>query len=108
MPCIMPDCGGARQGVGGWLPEGSQQMCAAAGSVILYDSKTWHRAASERNVSGSDRIAILNAVTPRFVVPMIDMVRGALTGPMCGAVADRTSITVFLRRVGLGLAGEGA
>lgn len=54
-------------------------MCAAAGSVILYDSKTWHRAASERNVSGSDRIAILNAVTPRFVVPMIDMVRGALS-----------------------------
>ena len=31
----------ADDGVGGWLPEGSTQMCAPAGSVILYDSKTW-------------------------------------------------------------------
>ena len=33
----------ADDGVGGWLPEGSTQMCAPAGSVILYDSKTWVR-----------------------------------------------------------------
>lgn len=63
----------ASDGIGGWLPEGSQQMCAPAGSVIMYDSKTWHRAPPERNVSGEDRIAILNAVTPRYIVPMIDM-----------------------------------
>jgi hypothetical protein len=37
------------------------------------DSKTWHRAPPERNVSGRDRIAILNVVTPRYIVPMIDM-----------------------------------
>lgn len=63
----------ASDGIGGWLPEGSQQMCAPAGSIIMYDSKTWHRAPPERNVSGQDRIAILNAVTPRYIVPMIDM-----------------------------------
>ena len=48
-------------------------MVAPAGSVIMYDSKTWHRAPPERNRSGADRIAILNAVTPRYIVPMIDM-----------------------------------
>ena len=31
----------ADDGIGGWLPEGSTQMCAPAGSVIMYDSKTW-------------------------------------------------------------------
>eukprot|EP01043_Picozoa_sp_COSAG02_P086341 COSAG02_NODE_23807_length_707_cov_1.509868_1_plen_84_part_00 len=41
----------------------------------MYDSKTWHRAPPERNVSGADRIAILNAVTPRYIVPMIDMAK---------------------------------
>eukprot|EP01052_Picozoa_sp_SAG31_P039143 SAG31_NODE_5367_length_2583_cov_3.060386_3_plen_126_part_00 len=65
----------AGDGIGGWLPTGSQQMCAPAGSVIMYDSKTWHRAPPERNRSGADRIAILNAVTPRFIVPMIDMAK---------------------------------
>ena len=65
----------AADGIAGWLPEGSQQMCAPAGSVIMYDSKTWHRAPPERNVSGADRIAILNAVTPRYIVPMIDMAK---------------------------------
>ena len=65
----------AADGIGGWLPEGSTQMCAPAGSVIMYDSKTWHRAPPERNVSGADRIAILNAVTPRYIVPMIDMAK---------------------------------
>ena len=27
----------ASDGIGGWLPEGSQQMCAPAGSIIMYD-----------------------------------------------------------------------
>lgn len=45
---------------------------APAGSAVLYDSRTWHRRCDESNISGKDRLAILNAVTPSWVLPMSD------------------------------------
>ena len=43
---------------------------APAGSIILYDSRTWHRAGVNR--SGSKRAAMLQAMTPMFVSPKND------------------------------------
>ncbi len=61
--------------------EGAQtsvrQLLAPAGAAIIYDARTWHRACPERNVSGVDRLAILNAVTPSWVAPMADRSPGA-------------------------------
>ncbi len=62
--------GGTRMGEG--LHKHVQQFEASAGSAILYDSRTWHRRCDEANASGKDRIAILNAVTPSWVLPMAD------------------------------------
>ncbi|MBT6246362.1 MAG: hypothetical protein HOI43_13170 [Gammaproteobacteria bacterium] len=62
--------GGTRMGKG--LHTDVKQFEAPAGSAILYDSRTWHRRCDEANVSGKDRIAILNAVTPSWVLPMSD------------------------------------
>lgn len=49
-----------------------RQLQAPAGAALLYDARTWHRACHELNVSGRDRIALLNAVAPSWVQPMID------------------------------------
>lgn len=43
---------------------------APAGSIILYDARTWHRAGVNR--SGEARAAILQAMTPMFVLPKND------------------------------------
>lgn len=43
---------------------------APAGSIILYDSRTWHRAGVNR--SGQKRAAMLQAITPMFVSPKND------------------------------------
>jgi hypothetical protein len=48
------------------------QLIAPAGAALIYDSRTWHRACHELNTSGADRIAVLNAVAPAWVPPMID------------------------------------
>ena len=58
--------------MGEGLHKDVKQFEAPAGSAILYDSRTWHRRCDEANVSGKDRIAILNAVTPSWVLPMSD------------------------------------
>jgi hypothetical protein len=47
------------------------QVHAPAGSAFIYDSKMWHRAAPELNESGADRVAILHAVTPSWIMPMM-------------------------------------
>jgi ectoine hydroxylase-related dioxygenase (phytanoyl-CoA dioxygenase family) len=47
-------------------------MQAPAGAALIYDSRTWHRACPELNVSGEDRLAILNAVCPAWVRSMVD------------------------------------
>ncbi len=60
--------GGTRMGVG--QHQDVQQMTAPAGSALLYDARTWHRACNELNTSGADRFALLNAVAPDWVVPL--------------------------------------
>jgi len=62
--------GGTRMGEG--VHKDVQQFQVPAGSALIYDSRTWHRACYELNVSGHDRKAILNAVTPNWVLPMMD------------------------------------
>ena len=49
-----------------------RQWLAPAGSGLIYDARMWHRACHELNVSGRDRIAILNAAAPAYVRPMLD------------------------------------
>ena len=46
---------------------------APAGSIILYDSRTWHRAGVNR--TADSRAAMLQAVTPMFVMPKNDTSR---------------------------------
>jgi hypothetical protein len=60
--------GGTRMGEG--VHENVKQMLAPAGSALVYDARTWHRACDELNVSGGDRVAILNAVAPAWVLSM--------------------------------------
>jgi hypothetical protein len=43
------------------------QVSFAAGSGILYDSRTYHRAPPELNVSGEERWAMLTCIVPSFV-----------------------------------------
>ncbi len=69
-PSIEFNRGGTRMGVG--VHKDVRQMEASAGAALLYDSRTWHRGCHELNVSGQDRIALLNAVTPSWVRPMMD------------------------------------
>ena len=62
--------------IGNWMGHGVhtdvRQMTAPAGSALIYDARTWHRACHELNVSGQDRVAFLNAVAPAWVRPMTD------------------------------------
>lgn len=62
--------GGTRMGEG--VHKNVQQFIAPAGAALIYDSRTWHRACYELNLSGKDRMAVLNAVTPSWVRPMMD------------------------------------
>jgi len=52
--------------------EAVEQILAPAGAALIYDARTWHRACYELNVSGENRLAILNAVAPAYVPPMLD------------------------------------
>lgn len=61
---------GTRMGEG--VHSAVRQLTAPAGSALIYDARTWHRACPELNVSGRDRLAILNAVSPAWVRPMMD------------------------------------
>ena len=64
------NAGGTRMGHG--LHTEVRQWLAPAGAAIIYDARMWHRACHELNASGRDRIAILNAVAPSYVRPMLD------------------------------------
>ena len=70
-----------------------QQMQAPAGSALIYDARMWHRAAVELNKSGEDRLAILNAVNPNWVLPMADRTAGKAEYEASG-MADRLSARV--------------
>ena len=75
--------GGTRMGHG--LHAGVRQWLAPAGAAIIYDARMWHRACNELNASGRDRSAILNAVAPSWVRPMMD--KTALAGAFPGSPA---------------------
>jgi ectoine hydroxylase-related dioxygenase (phytanoyl-CoA dioxygenase family) len=62
--------GGTRMGEG--VHKDVSQMEAPAGAALIYDARMWHRSCDELNVSGEDRVALLNAVAPDWVLPMID------------------------------------
>ena len=62
--------GGTKMGEGEY--KDVVQIEAPAGAAVLYDARTWHRACHELNVSGHDRIALLNAVSPAWIRPMMD------------------------------------
>ena len=51
---------------------GRPTIAVGARHMRRYDSRMWHRQCHELNVSGTDRIAILNAVAPAWVLPMMD------------------------------------
>ncbi|MGB0692882.1 MAG: phytanoyl-CoA dioxygenase family protein [Pseudomonadales bacterium] len=55
-----------------------KQLRAPAGAALIYDSRTWHRACPELNLSGKSRMALLNAVAPAWVRPMADKTAGML------------------------------
>ncbi len=44
---------------------------APGGSIILYDSRTWHRAGVNR--TDNKRAAMLQAMVPMYVIPKVDM-----------------------------------
>jgi ectoine hydroxylase-related dioxygenase (phytanoyl-CoA dioxygenase family) len=69
-PTVAFNTGGTHMGKG--VHRDVKQMTAPGGSALIYDSRTWHRACEELNASGEDRVAILNAVTPAWVLPMTD------------------------------------
>jgi ectoine hydroxylase-related dioxygenase (phytanoyl-CoA dioxygenase family) len=64
------NAGGTRMGEG--VHKDVSQMEAPAGAALIYDARMWHRSCDELNVSGEDRVAVLNAVAPAWVLPMID------------------------------------
>ena len=43
---------------------------APAGSIVLYDARTWHRAGM--NFTTNRRGAIIQAIVPSFIVPFMD------------------------------------
>ena len=51
-------------------PPEAQQVEAASGSVLLYDARMWHR--QHVNRSDHSRAAMLNALTPGWIVPQFD------------------------------------
>ena len=69
-PTAKFNAGGTRMGQGEHADV--RQWLAPAGSGLIYDARMWHRACNELNTSGRDRLAILNAVAPAFVLPMMD------------------------------------
>ena len=80
-PPLEFNTGGTRMGHG--QHAGVRQWLAPAGSGLIYDSRMWHRACHELNASGQDRIAILNAVAPSYIRPMMD--KSALGGAFPGS-----------------------
>ena len=65
-------------------------MEAPAGSVLLYDARTWHRAGVNR--TDERRAAMLQAVTPMYVMPFSDTsktYKAFVAAPLAGELDDR-------------------
>ena len=74
-----------------------KQWIAPAGSAVIYDSRMWHRACHELNVSGLDRIAVLNAVSPAYVQPMMNkshLGRQYPKSPVAAVLTERENIDI--------------
>lgn len=90
MPPQEVNTGGTRMGEG--VHADARQWIAPAGAAVIYDSRMWHRACHELNTSGSDRIAILNAVSPAYVQPMMNksqLGRQYADSPVAASLTDR-------------------
>lgn len=82
--------GGTRMGQGQHAEV--RQWVAPAGAGLIYDSRMWHRACHELNASGRDRIAILNAVAPSYIRPMMNksaLARAFPASPVAGKLTER-------------------
>ena len=77
---------------------------APAGSAFIYDSRLWHRLAPETNISGKDRAAILCAVTPAWVIPMLERSAfdKAFENSLSKSVLSKRDIRVVEKMVGNG------
>ncbi len=63
---------------------------APAGSIILYDARTWHRAGM--NFTDDKRGALIQAIIPGFIVPFMDTsatYKAFLASEACNAVTER-------------------
>jgi hypothetical protein len=54
-----------------WGGPDTQVIEAPAGTIVLYDARTWHRAGV--NLTGRKRGAGIQAIVPGFIVPFMDM-----------------------------------
>ena len=87
--------GGTRMGEA--IHKEVKQWIAPAGSAVIYDSRMWHRACHELNVSGLDRIAVLNAVSPAYVQPMMNksnLGRQYPKSPVAAMLTERENIDI--------------
>ena len=90
MPPPEVNSGGTRMGEG--VHTDTRQWIAPAGAAVIYDSRMWHRACHELNESGLDRTAILNAVSPAYVQPMMnksDLGRRYADSPVAASLTHR-------------------
>ena len=63
---------------------------APAGSIVLYDARTWHRAGM--NQTDNKRGAMIQAIIPGFIVPFMDTsgtYKAFLESDACGRVSTR-------------------
>ena len=73
--------------------EATDILEAPAGSIILYDARTWHRAGMNR--TNRRRGAVIQAITPGFIMPFMDnsgVYKAFLGSDMPGALTERERI----------------
>ena len=75
------------------LPYGGKEsdlIEAPAGTIILYDARTWHRAGM--NMTDHRRGAIIQAIVPGYIIPFMDTsqtVKSFLASDACAQVTER-------------------
>lgn len=76
------------------LPYGGEEadlIEAPAGSIVLYDARTWHRAGM--NLTDRRRGAMIQAIVPGFIVPFMDTsstIKSFFASPAYERVTERT------------------
>ena len=84
---------------------------APSGSIILYDARTWHRAGVNR--TDQRRAAILEAMTPSFLMPFVDTsmpYKQFMKGPIIDQLLkrDQTAFAELMVHKVIGPGGMGA